>query len=117
MGSRGRECDPSHPDHGVAASGAVALQALGGGLARSSRASLLGGGFVLARIGNYAAGDGDNMVVAKWLGLSALGLYDRAYQLMVAPAMLLGQVMDEILFASLARIQDDRSLVAAAYRR
>jgi O-antigen/teichoic acid export membrane protein len=44
-------------------------------------------------------------------------LYDRAYQLMVAPAMLLGQVMDEILFASLARIQEDRSLVAAAYRR
>jgi O-antigen/teichoic acid export membrane protein len=75
-----------------------------------------GGGFVLARIGNYAAGDGDNMVVAKWLGLSALGLYDRAYQLMVAPPMLLGQVMDEILFASLARIQDDRSLVSAAYR-
>lgn len=76
-----------------------------------------GGGFVLARIGNYAAGDGDNAVVARWLGLSALGLYDRAYQLMVAPAMLLGQVMDEILFASLARIQDDRSLVSAAYRQ
>jgi PST family polysaccharide transporter len=57
------------------------------------------------------------MVVAKWLGLSALGLYDRAYQLMVAPAMLLGQVMDEILFASLAPIQEDRSLVAAAYRQ
>ena len=75
-----------------------------------------GGGFVLARIGNYAAGDGDNMVVARWLGLSALGLYDRAYQLMVAPAMLLGQVMDEVLFASLARIQDDRSLVSTAYR-
>jgi O-antigen/teichoic acid export membrane protein len=76
-----------------------------------------GGGFVLARIGNYAAGDGDNMVVARWLGVSALGLYDRAYQLMVAPAMLLGQVMDEILFASVARIQEDRSLVAAAYRQ
>src|SRR5437660_304872 len=76
-----------------------------------------GGGFVLARIGNYAAGDGDNVVVAKWLGLSALGLYDRAYQLMVAPAMLLGQVMDEILFASLARIQDDRPRVSATYRQ
>src|SRR2546428_6931494 len=75
-----------------------------------------GGGFVLARIGNYAAGDGDNAVVAKWLGLSALGLYDRAYQLMVAPAMLLGQGMDEILFASLARIQNGRSLLSAAFR-
>src|SRR2546427_6876098 len=76
-----------------------------------------GGGFVLDGSGTYAAGDGDNAVVAKWLGLSALGLSDRAYQLMVAPAMLLGQVMDEILFASLARIQDDRSLVSAAYRQ
>jgi len=36
---------------------------------------------------------------------------------MVAPAMLLGQVMDEILFASLARIQDDRPRVSATYRQ
>ena len=76
-----------------------------------------GGGFVLARIGNYAAVDGDNLVVTERLGLAALGLYDRAYQLMVAPAMLLGQVMDEILFAALAQVQHDGPVVSAAYRR
>ena len=75
------------------------------------------GGFLLARAGNYAAGQGDNLVVARWLGAGALGVYDRAYQLMAAPAMLLGQALDEALFPALAQIQADRSQVASVYRR
>lgn len=75
------------------------------------------GGFLLARIGNYAAGNGDNLVVGRWLGAAALGVYDRAYQLMAAPAMLLGQALDEVLFPALAQVQSDRPLVATAYRR
>jgi O-antigen/teichoic acid export membrane protein len=75
------------------------------------------GGFLLARIGNYAAGNGDNLVVARWLGAAALGVYDRAYQLMAAPAMLLGQALDEVLFPAIAQVQADRPLLATAYRR
>jgi O-antigen/teichoic acid export membrane protein len=75
------------------------------------------GGFLLARVGNYAAGNGDNLVVARWLGPAALGAYDRAYQLMAAPAMLLGQALDEVLFPALSQVQSDRPLVATAYRR
>ncbi|HEU4642623.1 MAG TPA: lipopolysaccharide biosynthesis protein [Gemmatimonadaceae bacterium] len=76
-----------------------------------------GGGLTLARIGNYAAVNGDYMVVVKWLGVVSLGLYERAYQLMAMPATLIGQVMDDVLFPAMAQIQDERSRVGAAYRR
>lgn len=75
------------------------------------------GGFLLARIGNYSAGNADDLVVARWLGPTALGVYDRAYQLMAAPAMLLGQALDEVLFPAMAQVQTDRPLVARAYAR
>jgi PST family polysaccharide transporter len=114
----------------VAASGAqmalmtlLVLRAGGGavrpGFDRRAARDLMSfsGGFLIARLGNYAAGNGDNLVVARWLGAGALGVYDRAYQLMAAPAMLLGQALDEVLFPSLAQVQTDRTLVASAYRR
>jgi PST family polysaccharide transporter len=76
-----------------------------------------GGGFALARIGNYAAVYGDNSVTAATLGVSALGLYDRAYQLMAMPAGAIGQVIDDVLFPAMAQVQEDRERVGRAYRR
>ena len=76
-----------------------------------------GGGFALARIGNYAAVYGDNSVTAATLGVKALGLYDRAYQLMSMPATAIGQVIDDVLFPAMAQVQDDRVRVGRAYRR
>jgi O-antigen/teichoic acid export membrane protein len=76
-----------------------------------------GGGFTVARVANYLAGQGDNLVVGRALGAYALGLYGRAYQLMAVPAMLLGQVLDRVLFPALARVQHDRNRLAKTYRR
>jgi O-antigen/teichoic acid export membrane protein len=76
-----------------------------------------GGGFALARVGNYAAVHGDEVVTARWLGVGALGLYERAYQLMTMPAVLVGQVLDEVLFPAMAQVQRDRERLATAYRR
>jgi O-antigen/teichoic acid export membrane protein len=76
-----------------------------------------GGGFALARIGNYAAVYGDNSVTAATLGVRALGLYDRAYQLMAMPAGAIGQVIDDVLFPAMAQVQTDRQRVGRAYRR
>lgn len=76
-----------------------------------------GAGFTLARVGNYVAGFGDNLVVGRWLGPQALGLYGHAYQLMVAPAVLLGQVLDKVLFPTMARIQFEPQRLARAYQR
>ncbi|WP_404466676.1 lipopolysaccharide biosynthesis protein [Planococcus rifietoensis] len=67
-----------------------------------------GGGFTLARIFNFLALQGDNIVIGKFLGPVALGYYGRAYQLMVMPANLFGQVLDKVLFPAMAQIQDDK---------
>ena len=88
-------------------------------LRRAEVAELIyfGGGFTLARVGNYVAGYGDNLVVGRWLGPQALGLYSHAYQLMVAPAVLFGQVLDKVLFPTMARVQLEPQRLAKAYHR
>jgi O-antigen/teichoic acid export membrane protein len=87
-------------------------------LERRTASELLyfGGGFTLARIGNYLAGQGDNLVVGRWLGTEALGFYAQAYQLMVTPANLLGQVLDRVLFPTMALVQAEPTRLRRAYR-
>ena len=76
-----------------------------------------GGGFTLGRFFNYAALQGDYVVVGSTLSATALGIYGRAYQLLATPAMLLGQVIDRVLFPMQAEIQHDRARLANQYRR
>jgi O-antigen/teichoic acid export membrane protein len=75
-----------------------------------------GGGFTLARIGNYIAGQGDKLVAGRWLGAQALGLYVHAYQLITAPATLVGLVLDRVLFPTMALVQREPARLARAYR-
>src|SRR6185437_7222982 len=76
-----------------------------------------GGGFTVARLANYAAVYGDNVVTGRFLGPAALGYYGRAYSLMSAPAYAFGTVLDAVLFPAMAKVQDDPPRLAAAYRR
>jgi len=76
-----------------------------------------GGGFTIARIANYLAVQGDNLVVGRALGPVALGIYGRAYQLMAAPAHGFGLVVDAVLFPAMAKVQSDKPRLATAYRR
>lgn len=75
-----------------------------------------GGGFTIARLSNQFALQADNLVVGRWLGSSALGLYGRAYQLMIMPTNLFGQVMDKVLFPAMARIQNKQNQLSKSYR-
>ncbi len=77
----------------------------------------IGGGVTAAKIFNYLALHGDNLVVGRWLGASTLGLYGRAYTLMAASATLFGNVLDKVLFPALAKVQDEPKRLASAYRR
>jgi PST family polysaccharide transporter len=88
-------------------------------LERRSLRDLLGfgGGFTLGRLGNYVAGQADYLVVGRVLGPVALGVYGRAYQLMAAPANILGQVLDRVLFPAMAKVQSDPGQLALAWRR
>ena len=87
-------------------------------LDRRAIAELLyfGGGFTLARIGNYLASQADKLVVGRWLGAQTLGVYVLAYQLVAAPAVLVGQVLDMVLFPTMALVQREPSRLARAYR-
>ena len=75
------------------------------------------GGFTIGRIANYLATQGDNLVTGRWLGAAALGVYGRAYQLMAVPSMLFGDVLDNVLFPSMARLQGDKARLGTAYIR
>ncbi|MDZ4135796.1 MAG: lipopolysaccharide biosynthesis protein [Paracoccaceae bacterium] len=75
-----------------------------------------GAGFTLAKLGNYLATQADNLVVGRWLGPTALGLYSNAYQLMASPATLMGQVLDRVLFPTMASVQHEPDRLIRAYR-
>ena len=76
---------------------------------------IFGVGQSAARIGAFLADQADNLVTGRWLGAVALGLYSRAYQLMAVPTVLLGDVLDRVLFPTMARVQDDPRRLASAY--
>ncbi len=84
-------------------------------VARGRRIVGFGSAYSLSQLGNWVGLNGDNLVVTSTLGPTALGLYSRAYQLLVQPANLIGSVADKVLFPSLSRIQDDRERLARAY--
>jgi O-antigen/teichoic acid export membrane protein len=68
-----------------------------------------------ARLGMITANQADNLVVGRWLGAVPLGEYSRAFQLVSVPATLLGDVIDKVLFPTMARVQDDPRRLATAY--
>lgn len=74
-----------------------------------------GAGFTLARIFNYLATHGDYMVLGRIGGAAVLGIYSRAYQLMVLPASQIGSVLERVLFPLWARAQSDKALLARYY--
>lgn len=76
-----------------------------------------GTGFSIGRISNFFAVQGDNMIVSRYLGSEALGLYGRAYQIMTMPANLIGQVLSDVLFSIMSRLQDDPIKLRAYYLR
>jgi len=74
-----------------------------------------GGGMTIAKVSNYLANQGDNLVIGRTLGAAALGIYGRAHQFMVMPAGLFGNALDKALFPAMAKVQDDKHRLAKAY--
>lgn len=71
----------------------------------------------LAQIGAVLSQQGDNFVVGRWLGPAALGIYGRAYNLMVMPATAFGRIVNRVLFPVMAQVQDERHRLADGYER
>jgi O-antigen/teichoic acid export membrane protein len=76
-----------------------------------------GAGHSMAQIGTLLSQQGDNMVVGRWLGPAALGIYGRAYNLLVMPATVFGRIVNRVLFPVMAQVQNERHRLANAYER
>lgn len=76
-----------------------------------------GVGHTLARVGNYAALQGDNIIVGRLFGAEPLGIYGRAYQFHMMPVTIVGRVLDRLLFPSFSSIQDDPRRLGLGYTR
>jgi PST family polysaccharide transporter len=74
-------------------------------------------GHSLGQIGTVISEQGDNLVVGRWLGAAALGVYGRAYNLMVMPASVFGRIVNRVLFPVMAQVQDERHRLGGAYER
>lgn len=76
-----------------------------------------GGGYTIGRLWNAVAVEGDYLVTGHWLGAVALGIYSRAYEMLVTPAVLFGGVFDKVLFPVMAKVQAEPERLATAFRR
>jgi PST family polysaccharide transporter len=74
-----------------------------------------GSGFTLARGFNYIAFQGDNFVVGRVLGVSALGFYGRAFKLMMFPVTYFAIIVTKVLFPVMARLQAEPGRLRSAY--
>jgi len=75
-----------------------------------------GGGFTIARLFTYLAGQADKLIVGRALGAGPLGLYSIASQLMTAPAVTFGQILDRVMFPTMALVQQEPARLARGYR-
>jgi O-antigen/teichoic acid export membrane protein len=66
---------------------------------------------------NYWARNADNLVIGKFVGATGLGIYSRAYNLMLMPIQQISTVTARVMFPALSRIQTDPERVKRAYLR
>jgi PST family polysaccharide transporter len=74
-----------------------------------------GSGVTLARIFNYGASQGDNLVVGRVLGIVTLGYYSRAFKLMMILVTYFAAVITRVLFPIMSRLQDDQERLRSTY--
>lgn len=84
-------------------------------LAEAKQLLNFGTGITLASIFNYLATQTDNFIVGRYLGAEMLGLYSRAYQLLMLPTRLIGSVLDKVLFPVMASVQRDTVRLGQAF--
>ena len=64
---------------------------------------------------NYFSRNADNLLIGKFISPSALGYYDRSYQLMMMPVQNLTHVITPVLHPVLSEFQNDKPKIYEAY--
>jgi O-antigen/teichoic acid export membrane protein len=75
-------------------------------------ANLAGFNFV-----NYWARNLDNVLIGRWWGKAVLGLYGKAYQLLMLPIMQISMPFSKVAIPTLSRLQNDPDKYRAYYRK
>ena len=76
-----------------------------------------GGNVTGFNVVNYFARNGDNLLIGKMWGSAALGLYDKAYQLLLLPLSQINYPVSAVLVPTLSRLADDPERYRAAFLR
>lgn len=66
---------------------------------------------------NYFSRNLDNILVGKYMGIYSLGIYDKAYKLMLYPLSILTNVISPVLHPILARFQDNKEKIYFEYMK
>jgi len=69
------------------------------------------------RLLNYSAKSFDKLLLGKILGGHTLGIYDKAYSLMLFPLQNVSHTLGQVMFPSLSLIQTDKNRVREVYLR
>lgn len=65
----------------------------------------------------FVAWNAEKILLGRYWGAGALGLYGRAYQLVTLPVQQLNSSVSSVAFPALSRIQDDRERLARSFLR
>lgn len=66
---------------------------------------------------NYWFRNGDNLLVGRYFGSTALGIYARAYNLMLLPLSQVTSVVAKVMFPALSKLQNEKQRVKEIYLR
>jgi PST family polysaccharide transporter len=76
-----------------------------------------GGGLTGFNLFNFVARNGDNVLIGRVWGELALGLYDRAYKLLLFPLQQVNNPLSRVMMPALSRLQEDPERYRHAYLR
>ncbi len=65
----------------------------------------------LTRVLTYITRNVDNILIGKYVGAAPLGFYSRAYTLVLTPIVTTTQVIGQVLFPALSRVQTEQAYV------
>lgn len=66
---------------------------------------------------NYWVRNVDDLLVGRFLGSEPLGIYTKAYAIMLFPLQRISHVISKVMFPALSKIQDDKKLTKRVYLR
>jgi PST family polysaccharide transporter len=75
-----------------------------------------GRSLTVSQVFNFISGNMDKLLIGKTLGAGALGIYNRAFQLLLMPMEQVFSPLSSVLLASLSRVSDDPARFRRAVR-